>query len=242
MIKPPPLPEQSPELTEKIRTGEYYREALHMYDSLVHDPMAERYFYVLITILSGFILLITFVAMQGLYPLQTPVPFIYSINDVVEDVPRIQTLLVKKGEDPSEALLRFIVENYVMKREEYNIDTIDSNMNGIKAQSTPEVFTAFQNYVDPQNNPESPINLYQRHSMRKIAILSSKRLSSEAKYGMEILFEATVESKNDTKKSRWQANIAFNYSGLTLDESTGKAKPVDFLVTQYDNKRLQDIK
>jgi type IV secretory pathway component VirB8 len=57
---------------------------------------------------------------------------------------------------------------------------------------------------------------------------------------MEVVYEATVESKTDIKKTLWQANIAFNYNGIELDEETGKVKPISFVVTDYRIKRLQD--
>jgi type IV secretory pathway component VirB8 len=59
---------------------------------------------------------------------------------------------------------------------------------------------------------------------------------------MEVIFEAAVESRTDIKKSRWRANISFQYSGLELDQKTGSPSPVNFVVTKYHSKRLQDIK
>src|SRR5947209_4394678 len=102
-------PEDYLKIAEKVRTGEYFREAQGMYDVTVHDLMAERYFYIAITALSLVIFMIVQSAMDGLYPLNTPVPFIYSTHDIVEDIPHMQSMLAYKGEDPSEALLRFMV-------------------------------------------------------------------------------------------------------------------------------------
>jgi type IV secretory pathway component VirB8 len=226
-------------IAEKVRSGEYYQEARQMYDLSIHDPMAERYWFLIITVLSLLIALISFFAMQSLYPLQTPVPFIVNSNDIVEDLPRIASITEEKAEKPSDALLRFMVNNYVTFREEYDIDTFDRNLSGIKSQSSEEVYKEFQQRIDP-HNPESPITLYQRHSRRSIDIISSKRIADQD-FGMEVIYDATVSSKTDIKKSRWQANIAFSYSGVELDDE-GKVKPVKFVVTQYRTKRLQDVK
>lgn len=233
-------PEEYVEASEAVRSGEYFREASSIYDNIAHDPMAERYLYLFITGLATAILLISFIAMRSLYPLTRAVPFIVSSENIIEDVPTIRSLLAQKGSDPSLALLQFMVGNYVKNREEYNIEEFDKNMNGVKAQSTDEVFSDYQDMVDPRN-PASPITLYQRHSIKIIDILSTKLYENNDKQVMEVLYEATVESKNSLKKSRWQANISFTYSGLELDDSGMQAKPVTFLVTQYDNKRLQDI-
>lgn len=228
------------EAGESIRTGEYFREAGNVYDALTHDPMAERYFYVLITALAGLILLISFWAMSNLYPLERAVPFIVSSDNLAEDVPTIRTLLDHKGTNASDALLNFMIGNYVKDREEYTIDGFDQQMNGVKTQSTEEVFQQYQADVDPRN-PQSPITLYQRHSVKKIDILNTKIFKNDDTQTMEILFEASVKSKNSLKKSRWQANISFIYSGIELDEKGNSVKPVSFIVTKYEHKRLQDI-
>lgn len=228
------------EIADKVRTGEYFREARQMYDLSVHDPMAERYFYVAITVLAGLILLVAVSAMNGLYPLKTPVPFIYNINDVVDDLPHMKSLVSKKGEDPGFALLRFLTNNYVTMREEYNIETFDRSITGIKSQSSDAVFADFQKFVDPRN-AESPITQYQRYSTRSISIVST-RPSPGNDRELEVIFNATVEGRGEVKKSQWQANIAFQYSGLALDQESEKPKPISFVVTQYRTKRLQDIK
>jgi len=223
------------ETAEKLRSGEYFREARAMYDFTVHDVMAERYMYLFVTFVSLLILCIAQLAAGGLYPLNKPVPLIVSTANPYEDIPRLRNILAEHNENPSEALLRFMGRQYAITREEYNIDSFDRNVNAVRSQSSPEVFAAFQEQVDPRN-PDSPITLYQRHSVRKIAIVSSKRESG----GMEVIFDATVEGNNAIKKSRWRANIAFEYSGIELDEKGDKVKPVQFIVTNYRVKRLQE--
>jgi type IV secretory pathway component VirB8 len=224
-------------IADKVRTGEYYREARGMFDTTINDPMSERYIYVFITFCSVIIFLIAYFAMEGLYPLQGAIPLTYLTHDIIEDIPHVKPLQSFKNENPSEALLRFLVKNYIVLREEYDITTFDRDVNGIKSQSSEEVFKQFQQFIDPRN-PESPIKVYQRHSRRKITVLSVRR-SPE---GMEAIFEAVVDSRTDVKKSHWRVNIAFQYTGVELDEKSGTVKPMNFVVTEYHSKRLQDIK
>lgn len=232
-------PEDYTAIAEKIRSGEFFRESRRMYDIDVHDPMTERYLYLLITAVSGLIFFIAILATNRFYPLQRSVPFIVSTQNIADDIPVIRSLLTYKGEDASNALLRFIVQNYVTLRESYDIDSFDRNVSGIKSQSTEEVLKEFQHQVDPRN-PESPITLYQRHSTRRVVVVSSKWIGGENPT-IEVTYEAIVEGRGEIKKSRWLANISFNYSGIALDEKE-QVKPVTFMVTEYRTKRLQDIK
>jgi type IV secretory pathway component VirB8 len=244
--QPPQSPPEAPphdadeylEIADKVRTGEYFREAQSMYDIRVHDPMSERYFYILITALSLMSFVVTYSAMKSLYPLEKEIPFAISANDLANDVPRIRPLIESKGEDPSHALLRFLVNNYVISYESYDIDTVERNASGVRSQSATEVFSDYQRLMDPRN-PESPIALYQRHSTREIKVISSFIPDPEEAL-MEIIYEATVTSKTDVKKTRWQADVGFSYNGLALDEETGKVTPIEFKVISYRTKRLQD--
>jgi hypothetical protein len=90
-----PRDEDYQDIADKVRTGEYFREARKMYDLTIHDPMAERYMYVFITAISLLVLLIALYAAQSLYPLQSPVPLIFNTNDVIEDLPHIQKLPIE---------------------------------------------------------------------------------------------------------------------------------------------------
>ena len=224
-------------IAEKVRTGEYFREARTMYDVTVNDPMSERYIYIFVTFVSMLVLMIAYGAMNALYPLQSTIPLTYLTNDIIEDIPHVQRLQGSKSENSSEALLRFLVKHYIVIREEYNINTFDRDVNGVKSQSSDNVYREFQQFIDP-GNPESPIKVYQRHSIRKINILSTRRTDN----GMEVLFEALVDSRTDVKKSHWRVNMTFEFSGIELDEKTGTFKPMNFVVTEYHSKRLQDTK
>ena len=225
------------EIAEKVRTGEYFREARAIYDLGVHDPMAERYMYVFITALALVIFIITLKGIQDLYPLNTRIPMIIAADDNGEAVPNIRSLIQSKTDDPQEVVLRFLAQHYVTSWEEYDIATFDRDASGVKSQSAPEVLKTYVDLIDPRN-PDSPITLYQRHSKRKVKVLYMKRSGDE----MEVVFDAEIESKTDVKKSRWRANISFQYGGLEIDQNKGNAKPIKFVVTKYHTKRLQDVK
>jgi len=233
--RPPADPDL--DLADKVRNGEYFREARVMFDTSIHDPMSERYLYVLLTVVSIVVFYIAIQAQQDFYPLNSMVPIIINGDDNGEDLAHIQPLMQSRNDTPKMSMLRFLVKNYVKSWEEYDIQTFDRNAGSVKTQSSPELANQYNNFIDP-HNPESPITLYQRHSKRKIEILSMR----EGPESMEVIFEAAVDSRSEIKKSRWRANISFQFGGLALDEKTNSAKPVRFVVTEYHSIRLQDVK
>lgn len=229
--------EHQREIREKVESGEYFREARSWYSFMVHDPMAERYFFLLLVGLSLLVFLLSVVAMRMIYPLKSNVPFIVSSYDLVEDLPLIRPL-GHPSEDPDAALLRFLAENYVLFREEYDLGLLERNAGGIQAHSAPEVFAEYQRMLDPRR-PDSFVALYQRHSKRKVSIVSYMPPEEEGGEA-EVVFDAVVDSKDERKRTRWVANIAFRASNIALDGKTGKPLPLEFVVTKYQSKRIQD--
>ena len=235
-----PTPEEYLLIADKVRSGEYFREARAMYDVGVHDTMAERYFYMLVTGIALFTFLIALLAANSLYPLSRAVPFTYAINDTVEDVPRLIALRSDSNQTASEAVLFFLAKNFVQLREQYSINTLERNASGLRSQSSDQVFADYQHLMDT-STPDSPVTLYQRHSVRNINVLSVAMVPGKND-AVTVEYEASVENANGSKKTRYKAELTFNYSGVELDEKTGKVKPLQFKVLQYRTQPIQDEK
>ncbi len=239
--------EEQIEISEKVRSGEYFRDARAMADFDLHDPMSERYVYIFLTLLSLIIFVIAIIAWQGLFPLKPRVPFIFITNDIVEDYPHIKSLVDYQGENPNMALRRFLISNYVQTREEYNAETFDRNHNAIQSLSNSEVLNEYENYILPTNQ-ESPISLYQRHTIRKINILQARiseiggesgNSSTPKEYHGTVIFDAILTKDDvDGNPTRHQVDIAFKYKDIKLDSNTLKIEPYGFIVTSYKIKNL----
>lgn len=229
------------EISEKVRSGEYFREVRRVIDSDLHDPMTDRYWYILLTIPSVIIVIIVIFALQSLYPLNPEVPFIYGINDIMEDSPHIKSLIEVSGEGADAALQRFVVSNYVKEREEYNVANFDRNQIALQSLSSKPVFEEYLKSI-ALDNPNSPIVLYQRRMARNVKILFTQLTKKPNKnqqnlrdYAMRVVYEATLtpESK-ENPPTRGQVDVNFKYEPIKIDEKTEKIIPYGFLVTGYN--------
>lgn len=234
-----PTPDEYLQIADKVRSGEYFREAKAMYDISVNDPMAERYFYVSVTAIALFTFFCAFIAMQSLYPLARTVPFIYALNDVLEDVPSIAPLRTSPDESVDDAVLLFMARNFVSQYESYDINTLERNYSGIEHTTTPEMFAEYQRLMQV-GNPQSPVVKYERHSVRHIDIISARKLESPANT-VEVIFDATVVNAEGGQKTRNKAILAYQYSGVEFDTKADKVKPVTFTVSSYSSKPFQDV-
>lgn len=228
-------PSDIEDTTQKIRSGEYFREAQQMYDFAVHDPMSERYFYILLTGMAVIIMFISFGAVRSLYPLERKIPFVIESLDMQKDLPVVRPLKLSQDEDANVAILRFLMTNFVQMREQYDITQIERNASGIRSQSSDKVFNEYQRFMDPRSQA-SPIVMYQRDAKRTI-VVASQRLRAPGV--MEVLFDAYLDNSGDRKVSRHLAAVAFEYEGVKVDDNA-VITPFTFSVTDYSSRSLEE--
>lgn len=236
-------PEELETIHRKLRSGEFYAEARDAYSFHVHDSMAERYFYAGITLFSFIILIVALGAMGSMFPLSRSVAFMYENADFAKSLPVVEPLKTQRKEDANAALRRFLMSNYVLQREGYRLSQLERNGNGVRAQSTEEVYAAYEQAIDPRN-PQSPIAMFQGNFVREIKIISGRTTKADlasGEYTGEVVFDAFVNSSGRRDTTRWIANIAFRYQPVLVDDEA-KITPFQFMVTQYSVRRTQDIK
>ena len=245
MEKNEQTPDEYVDIADKVRSGEYFRDARSMVNIDIHEPMAERYWYMFITALSIIITIIAVIAFMALFPLKMRVPFIFATNNIVDDYPKIKSLLNYVGEDPNFALRRHLIGHYVKLREQYDATVFDRDHNAVLYLSRPNVLKEYDEFVSPLN-PYGPVAMYQRNTQRKINILSTVEFEDDNKkengrklYSMRVVYESMLKrGEQQIKQGDYQVDIAFIYEDISLDNETGKVKPYGFIVTSYQIKSL----
>lgn len=231
---PPPLPEDSEEIAKKISSGEFFRESMEAYHKRYVDLISERYFYLGITAASVLIFLCSIVSIMLLYPLNKRVPFIYQTVDAVDDLPIMKPMGERKV-DVNQQIKEFLVANYIRFRENYSIDTLDRNANGVKSQSTDALYQQYQTLMDPAN-PNSPISLYQRQGVRNVAVERVNISNQGKEYRAEAKVNATLVTPEGTKKETLRVIITFSFDDIAVNQDTGDVSPLRFLVTSYQSE------
>jgi type IV secretory pathway component VirB8 len=231
-----PTPEDYIEIAEKVRSGEYFRESKAMYDIMVNDAISERYLYVIVSIISLLTMIITFNAMDALYPLQRIMAFVNKTDDMVNENPYIYKLKRYPEQSTDEAIILYYAGTYVQQYEEYDIRTLERNMNGLRSTSSAELFANYQRMMQP-TNPESPVVKYQRHSTRQIQVLSTKPLQANTPT-IEVIFNVIIRTENTSQTTKYRALVSYEYSNIEIEMISGKIKPPTFLVTSYSSKPI----
>jgi type IV secretion system protein VirB8 len=239
-------PEESKELADKIRSGEYFTEAMKWYSLKYHSGIAERSFYIIITAVAIFTTWFSFQALVGLLPLEPTVPYLVRVQSELSERPEIRPLTSEQLPNANHALMAYYLKEYVRVREEFNpkleteagardfnIRRMTLNFNRVRHMSSPQVYAAFRQLVNPAN-PRSPIRLYELRTRRAISIASYQFLNLASQpYKAMIRFDAVVQNLRGVKKSQFIAEISFTFKDVEVDQETGKVVPARFIVTSY---------
>lgn len=227
-------PMEIEEVNDKVRSGEYFREARTMYGFFVNDPMSERYLYIFITLLAIIVLYIGATAAMQLFPLGRREPFVFDSYNIDDELPVVKPLKAFKDQDPNIAILNFLLDNYVKLRENYEIVQIERNANGVRSQSLPKVYQEYQYNMDPSNAP-SPIARYQRDAKRQVVV---RDINIFEKKSADVIFDAYVDAGKQRDTTRWVATIAFDYEDVKVDDDA-VITPFQFVVTNYSVRQIQ---
>jgi type IV secretory pathway component VirB8 len=249
---------------EAIESGAYYKDARQWYSDLVHRPIAERSYYVVVIILALVNFVFAMWSFIGIFPIHTRVPFVVYSKDIWADLPRIKPIVVAKVRDKNLTMMQFLLESYVASRESYDLPNYELRYRNVWSQSTTDVFRRYRELMDAQNI-YGPYHLYTDRAKR---VVHPVAVTYDHDAGIEhahVVFTAsvlTLAENREESRTKWQADISYHYTpfvvdqgidarhwwlahvfGLTGDapkvsDESAKVMPMTFLVSDYQVKEL----
>jgi type IV secretory pathway component VirB8 len=228
-----------------IEDGSYFREARKWYSVKYIALISERVIYIIITLLSFIVLIVSIIAIYRLMPLKPSVPFTYISKNGVETVSHIELLEREWGEPSDVSLRRYFCQEYVERREGYNINQLNTNVLYVYNHSDDFTAREYRDYMD-KSNPRSPIVLFQARIERKVAVSDvTVMLKEENKYECEVSFSAIIANDTGYEETFYRAKLQFDYTNVAYeytdeDAIAGKplkVTPMTFKVTEYSVKQ-----
>jgi type IV secretory pathway component VirB8 len=200
-------------------------------------PISERTLMIMIT---GVVLVIFLLSTSNIKSLITEnplIPFPIKVEDSVDHFSYIKPL-AERSESTQEAVARYLIQDYLVTREEYLPADIQSNklkykLKKIKSSSSKQVLEEYKNYMN-ELNPYSPIVRYGDNTTRTITIKSFKFLGNDTASGKAVVtFEAETQKDNEEAKNKslWEATVLFRLPDIETIARTGA--PLRFLVKYY---------
>lgn len=232
------MDEISKSVAENIKTGQYYSDARKWYTHKYLYPISERSLLVLVFSITSIAFLVVLYNFNAIFPLKKEVPFVVKVEDSVDYYSIIKPLLVG-DESPAEALTKYLIETYIDAYESYNFKTIAKREARIRSSSSKRVFKSYSNFMNT-TNPESPLLLYQKTSMRTVRILSTTLSHDDSEVSKAVVrFETILDDRLQKKKTvnTQRADITFTMSNI--DNVAAKKEPLAFIVTDYQVRQIK---
>lgn len=223
-----------------IQKGEFYQDAKEWYLSRFVQPLSLR---AQVGLLSIMILIATAISVYTIQRsfVSTAIPFAIWAKDEVKLYPKLKKL-ASRTEPLEISVARYFVSKYVYLRESYNyVDFLDENKEAylvkLQALSSRRSFKEYMSFMNPDDNPESPVVLYKNQIRRSIDIESVSFNKVEGYLdSATVVFKATEKSKDSIKTSRFKADVHFMISNIA--NVAAKKERLMFFVTSYQIYKL----
>lgn len=253
------------DINREIEDGTYFQAGRQWYSRLFHAPMAERSYFIIIiflAIVNGYFAVVSF---MGVFPISPRIPFFAYSDNVWEDLPSINRIAEGGHENKNEAVMKFLLKNYVINRESYDLKLYELRYRNIWSQSSKPVFNRYSVTMDA-GNPYGPYQLYSNKSRRVVTVDSVDYSYDRNVFQAHVIYQASVlalATGLPTSHSRWQADVTYSYTDFSVDQSLGqdvwiarffgltgttlkasgekrKVVPMKFTVTDYRVKELPE--
>ncbi|GEM_PF-4747005 len=226
-----------------VEDGSYFLHARRWYDVIYLLPIADRFFFILVTSISLFTFVVSILALMRLMPLAPAEPFLYYSPDAVNLLPRIIPL--QDGlENPDFALKKYLLSSYVQRRESYSRAKVINNASMIMNNSDAETYRIYRQFMDTAN-ANSPIVVYGAYAERKIRVENVLFIPSRKNNNIaEVTFAADIYSAGEVQTSYHKARMEFSYQPIMVQRNTNaederalKVTPMKLVVTGYQVKK-----
>jgi type IV secretion system protein VirB8 len=168
-------------------------------------------------------------ALVGLMPLKTSVPFV--IKEEVSGA--ITTVAPLKGDNSilyEESTRKYFLARYVISRETYDPAGLAEDYTAVGLMSDREEAQEFERSI-AQTNPHSPIRVYGQTAKRLIRVKSISFLNDHL---AQVRLSATEKNRSGTQAvSEWVALVGFRFGLAPALESDRLINPLGFYVTSY---------
>ncbi len=223
--------EQTDEHRQMLESGAYYDEALKWYSLQYHHPISQRAILIVVTVLCVIITLSALISFFTLLPLREIRPMVVFTEDSLERVASVQPMMDSGFGDPNEAILEWLLADYVNAYEAYDYERQQIFLRRVHAQSERGVYAGL---AQQYRTTASPTVKYERHTRRNISVRS---VSIKDENRATVRFTATEEGQGGSNSTEWVADIAFRFTGIEVNQRTGAITPMTFQVTNYQSKK-----
>lgn len=228
------------EIQAMVKDGSYFKDAIAWYSSKYIFPFTQR---ASMLVLAGILVVGVLIAVDAAKTsfVSLKIPFPMYAKDQVNFFSRIKPLTYR-NDSIEISVARYFIGKYVELREGYNFldfssENKDLIFNKIRALSSHQVFRSYEDYIDPDENANSPIIRYKNQVVRLVKV-NDIRISSPHGYpeAATVSFTITERSRGESRAMEYEAKMSFLTSDMK--KAFSKLEPLYFIVNKYRTYEL----
>lgn len=234
-------------VAEKVNSGSYFAEGVNWYNSRFIKPQTEFIQSTVLALIAVAIFTTGFYAFIQLFPLKQGSAILLS-----EEIQAHENVSVNKimgdRETPTQAYIKFMLQEFVKTFEEYRVEKIERNQQFI-LQIAAENLSAEYILANDRSNPDAPIVKYGNQGLKAVyvdpdTITLSKEITETAQTKTQeatakLGFVATLLLNNNQQSTTYEADIKFQYKEMIIDQKTHEIKQLpQIIITDYKIKPI----
>ncbi|MDG6896373.1 virB8 family protein [Volucribacter amazonae] len=171
------------------------------------------------------------IAVALLTPLKTVEPFAIRVDNNTGYTDIVKPL--KNAEETSygEELDKYWLARFVVERESYDWQLIQTSYDTVKLMTTPNLFSEYNSYI---TSPVSPVNIFKQSKKIKVQILSVSFINNvgQIRFSKQVV-DSNGEADLNIPTTYWLATASFDYKHKIELEKDRRINPLGFQVTGY---------
>lgn len=208
----------------------YYREADSWATDRVGSLRTSRRIAWIVAGVAVTVALAEAFALVALTPLKTVVPYTLLVDrqtGYVQALDPLQPQTVK----PDNALIQSFLVQYVIARESFNVDAIQTDYRKVSLWSVDDARSQYVAGVQV-SNPDSPLNLYPRSTIVETRVKSVSPLGASSAL---VRFDTLRRDRGATPRviGSWAAVVRYRFTGEPLQVEDRYINPLGFQVVRY---------
>ena len=209
---------------------DYYRHAASWSEDRARDIAMSRKIAWIVAGVAGAIAVIEAIALVLLVPLKTVVPYTLLVDRQTGYVETIKPL-ERATISPDAALTRSFLVQYVIAREGFDIDSLNTDYRKVALWSADE---ARARYVSGMraSNPASPLVALPRRSLVQVQVRSVSSLNATTSL-VRFTTVRTDPGAQAQAPKYWAAVIKYRFSGAAMSAEDRMINPLGFQVVRY---------
>lgn len=230
----------SKDILDRLKSGQYFADAKIWYARKYLYPVIERSILILSILLIGCLFMFLIDNLQTVNAKNFKENFAIQISDLSQKYAKINKI-AENSNDSYQKLIEYLITDYTINFESYHFSKLSQYNSYIKENSSKQLHRRYFNSVST-NNPNSPIFLYGRSTIREIKI--NKIIYEKNKNYARVYFTSQLINKQNGKisnisENEWLADIQFDLPKFNEPMTKKDSQKLKFIVIDYQTKKLK---